>query len=531
MGRFSQKSKFEQIKADRYHNRIVAKRIRITVRLIIVAAVVLGFYFFGVVFFGSFFYPRTVINGVNCSWKTVSACSEILSHGADGYTITLYEQDGSTEVITGEEIQFAFLPEEGLTRLLDEQNGFDWFVHFFKPTELEFDIPVSYNEASLIEAMNRLNCMNEDVVIHPVEPELTGYVEGAGYSVTEPVYGNVINRTEMLANLKSAVGQMIPTLHLAETGCYQGADFREELSRLEEVRDFLNQYVNTVITYEFGSEQVVLEGQQILDIMTIKEAVPAEGAAVTEASDGEDSAPSDSEESGENVRYVELTVDDLLQDTSGSIDLDSLTVEFDRNWLAEFVYDMAYTYNTKYQYHKLITHSGTEITVGGGNYGWYLDQTNTLNELIGYLESGESYTGEAVFVQRAAQFDFPDYGNTYLEVSLSEQHFWYYRDGVLTLESDLVSGNPTTGHETPKGTYQIAYKARDQVLTGEDYSSPVSYWMPFYAGVGFHDASWRSSFGGTIYKYAGSHGCLNLPFSVAETLYGYIEGGEAVLIY
>ena len=46
-----------------------------------------------------------------------------------------------------------------------------------------------------------------------------------------------------------------------------------------------------------------------------------------------------------------------------------------------------------------------------------------------------------------------------------------------------------------------------------------------------HDASWRSTFGGTIYKRSGSHGCINLPYSAAKTIYENIEAGYPVLVY
>ena len=51
----------------------------------------------------------------------------------------------------------------------------------------------------------------------------------------------------------------------------------------------------------------------------------------------------------------------------------------------------------------------------------------------------------------------------------------------------------------------------------------MKYWMPFNGGIGLHDASWRSKFGGEIYKNSGSHGCVNLPRSVAETIYNNID--------
>ena len=104
--------------------------------------------------------------------------------------------------------------------------------------------------------------------------------------------------------------------------------------------------------------------------------------------------------------------------------------------------------------------------------------------------------------------------------------------------SDCVTGNVSAGHATPQGTYSLTYKTRDAVLRGSknadgeyEYESPVSYWMPFNGGIGFHDATWRSSFGGSIYKTAGSHGCVNMPKSNAAKLYELVEKGIPVVCY
>jgi lipoprotein-anchoring transpeptidase ErfK/SrfK len=55
--------------------------------------------------------------------------------------------------------------------------------------------------------------------------------------------------------------------------------------------------------------------------------------------------------------------------------------------------------------------------------------------------------------------------------------------------------------------------------------------MPFFDGQGLHDAPWRGEFGGSIYVENGSHGCVNLPPSVARTIYENIEVGTAIIIY
>ena len=69
------------------------------------------------------------------------------------------------------------------------------------------------------------------------------------------------------------------------------------------------------------------------------------------------------------------------------------------------------------------------------------------------------------------------------------------------------------------------------MLKGEGYASPVKFWMPFNGGIGFHDASWRSSFGGSIYKSGGSHGCVNMPYDKAKELFENVYTGMPVICY
>ena len=81
-------------------------------------------------------------------------------------------------------------------------------------------------------------------------------------------------------------------------------------------------------------------------------------------------------------------------------------------------------------------------------------------------------------------------------------------------------------------------KALDQVLRGTkkpdgtyEYETPVKFWMPFNGGIGFHDATWQSSFGGSRYQTNGSHGCVNLPYDVAAQLYNLITAGTPVVCH
>ena len=103
-----------------------------------------------------------------------------------------------------------------------------------------------------------------------------------------------------------------------------------------------------------------------------------------------------------------------------------------------------------------------------------------------------------------------------------------YINGECILNTPCVTGNVSGGYSTPVGIYYLTYKTTDTTLEGYNrdgskYSSPVKYWMPFNGGIGFHDATWRSNFGGNIYMTNGSHGCVNLPFAAARTMYNNIQ--------
>ena len=108
---------------------------------------------------------------------------------------------------------------------------------------------------------------------------------------------------------------------------------------------------------------------------------------------------------------------------------------------------------------------------------------------------------------------------------------FFYKEGKLVVESDFVSGNESRGWSTPAGVYPLTYKQRNATLKGENYATPVSYWMPFNGGIGLHDANWRSKFGGTIYQNSGSHGCVNLPPDKAAALYDLVYTGIPVICY
>ena len=124
-----------------------------------------------------------------------------------------------------------------------------------------------------------------------------------------------------------------------------------------------------------------------------------------------------------------------------------------------------------------------------------------------------------------------DIGDTYIEIDMTDQRMYYYVEGELTLETDVVTGNTGRRMGTPQGINFVYAKQRNRTLRGADYASFVKYWMPVKGNVGIHDASWRGKFGGQIYKTNGSHGCINTPSDVMSELYELAEVGTPVIMF
>ncbi len=182
------------------------------------------------------------------------------------------------------------------------------------------------------------------------------------------------------------------------------------------------------------------------------------------------------------------------------------------------------------------TNNGT-VTVNcsnyGPGYGKIISNANEAEEMTEQLLNHESSEREPVFNSTTTAEE--KLGDTYIEVSLDEQHLWYYVDGELYMESDVVTGvrdNPK--RRTPTGFFEVEYKERNRTLVGENnsYRTPVAYWMRFRdGGFGFHDATWQPYFGGERWVYGGSHGCINLPYSFAASLYENVSVGVPVVVY
>ena len=435
------------------------------------------------------FLPGTVINEMDMSDKTVEQVKEEIMSGLDGYVLTIRERDGNEETISGEAIGLHAEFDGSLEALLEDQNPMDWWKREWNTAQdngvdssggIWIETMLAYDEELFSQAVKELDCMDEASMIPPEDARISEYQpETKSYEIIPAVQGTTL----VLENVEQAVSEAVLSLSsevdLEEKQCYTKPAVDTEDEGLVSLAAQMNQYAGAVVTHTFGSRQEVLDGD------TIHQWIVTDGT----------------------------------------------TASIDESQAAAYVKALAKTYDTAYQTKTLKTSYGKTVKITKGNYGWRMNQAAETAAILEIIRNGEQQTREPEYSQKAASHDGNDYGDTYVEINLTAQHLFFYKNGKLLVESDFVSGNESRGWATPSGAYPLTYKERNATLKGEGYATPVSYWMPFNGGIGMHDANWRSSFGGTIYKTNGSHGCINLPPAVAKTIYENISAGMPVLCY
>lgn len=448
--------------------------------LVLVAGIAFGLYIKEAQIYKTVYFQNTVINGIDASGKTVEEVKTAIASGIEGYTLTLEERGGDKEQITKEEIGLHSVFDGKLEEILANQDPMKWWGHRKTNQEFQIETMIAYEEDLLQKKIDSLQCFSEDYVEVPVDAYLSDYVSGQGYQVIPEVQGNQLVKETVEKAIQEAVQNLKETLSFEELDAYVKPKITSADSDLTTQAENLNKLLSVTVTYQFGSNQEVL-------------------------------------------------TPDMIQPWL-SVNADN-TVALDREQVAAYVKELATKYNTAYKKKNLKTSYGKTVTISSGFYGWRINQGAETEELYNIIRSGESQTREPVYSQKAASHGANDYGDTYVEINLTAQHLFFYKDGKLLVEADFVSGNTSKGYDTPGGAFPLTYKERNATLKGENYATPVSYWMPFNGNIGMHDADWRSSFGGNIYKTNGSHGCINLPPAKAKIIYENISQGMPVLCY
>ena len=454
-----------------------------------VAAVVAAGYGIGAYYYSSHFGSRTFINGHDVSNLTAIQATDLLKDSSD-LSLTVKEREDVTEEIVFDDIDYEIHVEDSdIMSLLASQNPMAWPMTLFQDTNIEKSFEFTYDEDALDEKIMELHALSADDLTDPKD----AYIDLVDdvYEIIPEVQGTKAIEDKTKEAVKTALSEEQTELDLSAAECYPAPSVTSEDEGLQNALSILQDINNMTLTIDMSGAKEELQGKELADLF---------------------------------IRNADNTV---------SVDETKLTA---------YVENLESTYNTLYTTRPFKTTGGADIEVGGGSqdtYGWLMNAETTATTIRNALNAKTTAEVAASWDVSAWTRDTEngDIGKTYIEISIADQHLWYYQNGELFFETDVVTGKPSHNQNTPVGAFRIWNKQRNATLKGtawdgSKWSSPVSFWMPIdWTGVGLHDATWQPAFGGQLYYSIGSHGCVNLPYSAAQTIFNNVEINTPVIIY
>ena len=454
-------------------------------RTIIILLVVLlllltaGAYGYGVHYFSSHFLPGSMVNGFNCSYMTSEDTEDLLNQRVSAYVLAVETMKNGQEAISAQDVGLSYVSTGIVKQLIKDQDRFTWFLAFNQDKNYDISESLSYNVELMGQAVDNLKCMQPENVVQPVDAQIQD--TGDTFEIIPEVVGNALDRTKTEEVISAAMLRGKTSVNLEDESCYRKPSVYSTDELLKANCEKMNQLVKVIITYDFADR--------------------------TE------------------------TVDRTLIKNWFGYDEDG-NVILDENLVRQYVADLGLKYDTMGQTRTFLTYDNRQVEIKGGDYGWVIDQDEEVKALIAAIESGVTQVREPVYLYSGYSRGTNDIGSTYVEIDLTNQRLVFYMKGTPIVDTPIVSGNPNIdGCATPEGCYALDAKESPAVLTGEDYETNVTYWMPFAGNVGIHDATWRTEFGGNMYQWDGSHGCINVPYDKAAAIYANIEVGMSVVVY
>lgn len=432
------------------------------------------------------FVPGTKINGVLVGGMTVEE-AKVQIEGFYGreYQLTIKEKGDISECIKGSDIQYRVEITDGLQNILAQQNKAGRIAGPDIDNSSILKSTVTYQEEELKERLDSLACVSSKDIVVTQNATISQWQEGQPFTIIPQIQGISVNRKKLEDAVRGALAKETGQISLEETGCYDTVTVTSQDPDLAARCAALNQIREMNVTYLFGNQSEALSGDQLCTWI--------EGA-------------------------------------------DQAGIHISPSKAAEYIQYLAQKYDTAGKPRPFKAADGRDLAVSGA-YGWRINQEAEIQALIAIVQSGQSQERTPQYSLAAADRNV-DWGNTYVETDMAAQHVYLYQNGTVVWDSPCVTGNVAKKLTTPEGIYTLNYKQTDRILRGEkkpdgtyEYESHVDYWMPFNGGIGFHDANWRSKFGGTIYQTSGSHGCINLPPKKAKALYQLIYTGIPVICH
>ncbi len=440
-----------------------------------------GGYIAGRLFFKYHFFPGTEINGLDCSFMTKESVEKLIDREIKSYALAVDTMYHGREAVTAKEIDMSYDPDGTVEKLLVNQDIAAWFTHLSDKNSFTAEKRASISDALLSWTVDSLDCMQEANTTYPSDAYIV-IEDDDTFTVVPEVTGNALDRDKARAVIRDAVLSRKDEVNLEDEGCYLVPSVTADSPAIAESLKRLENYRNTLITYDFGDRTERLSWPEIKEW--------------------------------------------LQTDDEGNTGLDEEKVR-------EYIMTLAEKYNTAGMDRTFETYDDRTIEIKGSDYGWILDTDRETTELMQAIEEGTVDVRVPVYAQSAgSRSSINDIGMTYLEIDLMNQRMVWYDDGKPLVDTRIISGTPHNADMiTPTGLFYLEEKSLHTGVFEDGMDRQVNYLFKCSNGLAICDAPWRTEFGGEVYFWEGTDGSVLAPTDAMASIFMDAEEGIPVIIY
>lgn len=432
----------------------------------------------------------TTVNGLNLTGMSMEEAEAVLLAHDSYQQIEVVDKNNETYTIALSDIGYNEDYSMDLDKIKTEYSPLRWGKNFIGEKDHVIEGTPTFDPVLLEQVLLQAPFMSEDK-LYNVSNTIDIVRTGAnGYQIQD-MTKDLIHKDKAVMLVEDGIAKKLSSVNLQEGDCYESISVPTKEKDIKDLFEKIEKFQNFTLTYQVAGKKELIDSSVTSEWITLTE-------------DGS-----------------------FAQDENGDLILNEAAVR-------DYVASLAEKYNTKGTDRTFMSTSGKEIhfTQNQVLYGTTIDQNAETKLLIEEFKSGETgIEREPKYISKAYVDTEDGIGNTYIEINLTEQHLYFYKDGVVAMESDFVSGNMRAGMGTPQLYAYVRNKAKNVTLRGPGYESFVYYWMGIWQGYGMHDATWRGKFGGEIYKTSGSHGCINLPLNFIKEFYEEVEVGMPLIMF
>ena len=487
----------------------ITKQVKICLSLVIAIIILL---FIVIILYSDKFYPNTTIGGIDVSNMTLSQAKEAVQTDLKNHVLVIKGRNNAKYELRGTDIDLNANYEKQVENCFKKTHGIFSFYKIISGEDFDVNFDVSYNKKAFKNNLSQSFLITGDqyTITAPESAHVEYDKKTQSGKIVKEKQGNQLNQEKFYSYVEKSIKQLKTNINLDKANIYLKPKYTQNDSAIIKELNQYNNYLCRWIRYD----------------MTEK-------------------------------HYETVTPKDIK---NWLVINDDATVSIDQEKMSQWVEKFCLKYKTVGKTRKFKSHTGEVLEVSGGDYGWQIDYSQTVDQLYKVLSKKnpqsdvEAYIKnknktnkkklikklEPIYKNQAYKLNFDnlvdDYNTqTYSEVDISEQMVYVFQNGQVVYSAKCVTGLPSDASRATKtGCWYIKDKKLEYTLTGADYTTPTKYWVRItWTGTGYHymNRSDWSKWSPDLYKTRGSHGCINLQLEDVKNIYNLVSMRDMVFIH